>query len=83
MATLGFSFETTDAGKTRILHALARQNGFGGDLNASANQTVIDTKAKEYFRDWLISTVGKIEAMKLEKETEAETEATNVPLLLT
>jgi hypothetical protein len=82
MATLSFSFETTDAGKTRIRHALARQRGFVGDLNDPAKQTEIDTKAKEYFHGWLLSTVEKIEAIEREKETEVETEAANVPLPL-
>ena len=82
MATLSFSFETTDSGKTRILQAFARQGGFVGSLSDPAKQAEIDAKAKEYFRQYLFGTVTSVEANLEKKETEMETEAANVPLPL-
>lgn len=83
MATLAFTFETTEIGKTRIRQALAIQGGFVGSLSDPAAQSEIDAKAREYFRQWLNGKVAAVEAKYEAKQTVTETEALTLPLPLT
>ena len=89
MATITFSFETTDAGKTRIRHAIAKTfRGFDTDLNApamqtEAMQTQLDAEIKEFVRRWIITSVTAYEYGLNKPGIKAANEADNAQLVLT
>jgi hypothetical protein len=90
MATITFSFTTTDESKTRIRHAIARAHrGMTGALTDPdpAKQEAIDAKidfeVREHARMWLKGNVTAYEYEQNKPGVKTTNEAEDAPLVLT